>query len=221
VKEKWKIILPIALMGVLAVSMWPGMSIPIARFFHLPHGQNLSPAYAIAFCAGIYFPKRLRWWMPLTMFAILDMALNHHYGVDLVNRYLFLNLGAYALLIWLGTRYSVRNTWFKQVRGGILGAIIFYLVTNTASWLWDPAYAKTLLGWLQALTIGAPGFPPTIQFFFNSLLSGGLFTGLFAGAMKLAGAKEVDESEQEQPESEPEKADAPDAPIPAPEESKA
>src|SRR3954465_1558791 len=99
-------------MLALAVSMWPGMSLPLAQLFHLPHGQNLSPAYAIAFCAGIYFPKRLRWWLPLLTFGVLDVLLNLHYGVEPVNRYTFLELGAYAGLVWLGTRYAVKNSWF-------------------------------------------------------------------------------------------------------------
>ena len=143
---------------------------------------------------------------------------SRHYGVEWVNRYTFLELGAYAALVWLGTKYTAKNSWLKLVRGGILGAIIFYFVTNTASWLWDSYYAKTFVGWLQALTIGRPTLPPTITFFFNSLLSGGLFTGLFAGAMKLAGVGEAEEAEQEKAEEEEKE---PEGTVPAPEESKA
>ena len=70
----------------------------------------------------------------------------------------------------------------------------------------DPGYPKTLAGWLQALTTGLPGYPPTWTFFRNSFLSGGLFTGLFAGAMKLAET----EAEQEQSEEEEEEAPEPE-----------
>jgi hypothetical protein len=66
---------------------------------------------------------------------------------------------------------------------------------------------------VQALTVGTPGWPHTWEFFRNTLLSGGLFTGLFAGAMKLTGAEEPE------PESEPEP-EAGEAEA-APEESKA
>ncbi len=187
-------LLPIILMVVLAISMWPGMSEPLARLFHLSSGQNLSAAYAIAFCAGVYFPKKLRWSLTLGMFLVINVLTNLHYGVSPFDRYLFLKLGTFSLLIWLGTRYSSKNSWFRLVRGGILGAIIFYIVTNTASWLWDPEYSKTLGGWLQALPIGTPGFPPTILFFLNSLISGVLFTGLLAGAMKLTAPDQVKET---------------------------
>ncbi|MEP6664579.1 MAG: DUF6580 family putative transport protein, partial [Verrucomicrobiota bacterium] len=63
-----------------------------------------------------------------------------------------------------------------------------YLITNTASWLFNPfhnpEYTKTFSGWLTALTRGTSGHPETWQFFRNTLLSGGIFTGLFVGAMK-------------------------------------
>jgi hypothetical protein len=220
VKDKWKIILPFILMVVLAISMWPGVADPLARAFGLPNGQNFSAGYALAFCAGVYFPRRLRWTLTLGTFLIINILTNQfYYGVSPFNRYVWLKIFAFSLLIWLGTRYSAKNKWFKLLRGGLLGAIIFYIVTNTASWLWDPAYKKTLLGWLQALTIGTPGYPPTIQFLLNSLISGGLFTGLFAGAMKLTAADEATEEEPEEAP-EPEKAED-DGVVPAPEKSEA
>ena len=84
----------------------------------------------------------------------------------------------------------------------MLGAILFYLITNTAAWLFNPfgnpEYTKDLTGWLIALTKGTAGHPPTWEFFRNTLLSGGLFTGLFVGAMKLSEATQA-EAEEESP----------------------
>jgi hypothetical protein len=217
-KDKRNLALPIVLMVVLAISMWPDMSAPVARALGLGTGQNFSAAYALAFCAGVFFPKRLRWILPMAMFLVLNILTNLHYHVGPFEGFLFLvvKLAAFAILIWFGTRFSPKNNWFKLVGGGIIGAIIFYFVTNTASWLWDPAYPKTFAGWIQALTRGTPGYPPTISFFLNSLLSGGLFTGLFAGAMKLTAA---DESKAEEPAEE--EAEEPDPTLPAPEKSEA
>jgi hypothetical protein len=103
---------------------------------------------------------------------------------------------------------------WKLVSGGLLGAILFYLITNTASWLFNPfnnpEYTKTFAGWWIALTMGTKGYPPTWEFFRSTLLSGGLFTALFAGAMKLAEAMEPKEEKDEEPEPaiEPEKTEA-------------
>ena len=51
--------------------------------------------------------------------------------------------------------------------------------------LGDVAYLPNAAGWWQAMTVGLPGFPPTLVFFRNSLVSDLLFTGLFAGAMEI------------------------------------
>ena len=89
-----------------------------------------------------------------------------------------------------------KKPWWALVGGSLLGSAIFYLITNFASWLYL-AYAKTLAGLIQALTGGFPGYPPTWEFFRNTLMSGGLFAGLFVGAMKTSEAAEAKEEEKE------------------------
>jgi hypothetical protein len=80
--------------------------------------------------------------------------------------------------------------------------MLFYLVTNTASWLILP-YAKTWAGWIEALTTGLPGHAQTWEFFRNTLSSSGLFTGLFVGAMKLVEAEENEEAGEPEKDAEP------------------
>jgi hypothetical protein len=138
---------------------------------------------------------------------VTDICLNlFFYHEPVFSWYMLVKTLAFAGIVLLGRFFSPRMNFFKLLGGGLLGAILFYLITNTASWLNDAGYAKTLAGWLQALTTGLPGYPPTWEFFRNTLLSGGLFTGLFVGAMKLtaespaekvAGARTEEESEAE------------------------
>ena len=94
------------------------------------------------------------------------------------------------------------------VGGGLLGAVVFYLVTNTLSWLVNPfgnvEYTKTLEGWIRALTGGVSGWPQTWEFFRNTLTSAGLFTGLFAAAMGFAESPVEKGEEAAAPEAEPE-----------------
>ena len=177
---KGKLALPIALMVVFALSRIPGM---------MP--ENFSAAYALAFCAGVYFPGRLAWWLPLGTLFITDILLNVFcYDTAPLGFYMVPGYLIYAGLIWFGRRLTPKASFFTLVGGGLLGAMVFYLGSNTWAWLQSAAYAKTLLGWLQALTIGEPGYPPTWTFFRNTLMSGGLFTGLFVAAMKLSEAAE-------------------------------
>jgi hypothetical protein len=186
---------------------------------------NFSAAYALAFCAGVYFSKRMAWWFPLAVFVLTDVALNFYWqarGSDpwspsnLANQ--SFNYIAYAVLILLGRQFKPKSSFAALLGGGILGAILFYFITNTASWFFNPfhnpEYTKTFLGWWIALTKGTGGWPETWQFFRNTLLSGGLFTALFVGAAKLTAESPaektagVKEKEEEQPEAEPEKAEA-------------
>ena len=204
-KEKWNIWLPVLLMAVFALTRWPGLLPP-----------NFSAFYALAFCAGVYFPRRLAWWLPLATMLATDLALNcYYYFHEHIQAFSFMqlaNYAAYGLIIWLGTRFSHRSSWLKLLSGGLLGAVLFYVLTNTAAWFFNPfhnpEYLKTFAGWLTALTKGTSGWPQTIEFFRNTLLSGGLFTGLFAAAMKASeaaeSAREKEDAEEKQGEPEPE-----------------
>ena len=175
-------------MVVFAFTRWPGL---------MP--QNFSAAYALAFCAGIYFPRHLVWWLPLGTLLATDILLNlFYYHTAPVSVYMAVNYLVYALLIWWGRQHPAKASWLRLVFGGLVGALVFYFVTNTAAWLQNPEYPKTLAGWLQALSTGIPGLPPTWSFFRNTLLSGGLFTGLFVGAMKLSESSESSQEKEPQ-----------------------
>jgi hypothetical protein len=187
---KEKLALPLLLLVVFALTRWPGL---------MP--ENFSAVYAIALCAGIYLPGKWGWWMPFAVFLATDLLLNLYYaiflGINAFSPLILSNYFAYAAIIVLGKKLTARAPWGAMVGGGLLAAIIFYLVTNTVSWLHLPAYPKTLAGWIQALTVGTPGWPHTWEFFRNTLLSGGLFTALFTGAMKLSEREEAEEAEVE------------------------
>ena len=156
---------------------------------------------------------------PLATLLLTDAALNLlYYQVPPFAGYLLLNYLVYALLIGLGKRFGRKAPVFRLVLGGLAGAVVFYLVTNTLSWLQDAAYAKTVAGWIQALTAGRPDFHPTTwEMFRNTLLSGGLFTALFVAAGKLtaespaeknAGQRAPDKTGEAESEPEPEEAQA-------------
>src|SRR5437870_13042784 len=103
-------------MAVFALTRWPGL-LPL----------NFSAAYALAFCAGVYFPRRLAWWLPLGTLLVTDILLNlFYYHTSAVTIFMTVNYLAYAGLIWLGRRHSPQSSWLRLVCGGLLGAILFY-----------------------------------------------------------------------------------------------
>jgi hypothetical protein len=209
---KGKMLLPLAFMAVFALSRIPGMLPP-----------NFSAAYGLLFCAGVYFSGRMAWWLPLTTLLLTDVGLDVYYrglGWHVFDsatlRFQLINYFAYLCLIGLGRRFKPRASFLSLLSGGMLGAVLFYVITNTASWLFNPfgnpEYTRTLLGWLTALTKGTTGWPETWEFFRNTLLSGGLFTGLFVGAMKMLEAAESakEKEPEEEPAPEPEAGEKPD-----------
>jgi hypothetical protein len=209
VNSKWSKWLPYVFMLVAALSRWPGLFPP-----------NFSAFYALAFCAGAFFPPTIRWWLPLATLVLTDIALDLYYFLALhINAFQpmqLVNYGAFVVIVWLGSRFNPRGSFLGLLSGGILGAVLFYIITNTASWLFNPfgnpEYTKDLAGWLIALSKGTGGYPTTIEFFRNTLLSGGLFTGLFAGAMKLGEAAEAaqEEDNEEEPAEEPTSEEVPE-----------
>ena len=184
---------------------------------------NFSAVYALVFCAGAFFPHRLTWRAPFAVLLMSDLALNAYYqfgrGYAVFTPggllYLACNYGGYGALWWLGRRFRGTRNLLGLLGGGMLGAIVFHLVTNTAAWLLNPfrnpEYTKTLAGWLIALTSGTKGWPQTWEFFRNTLLSGGLFTALFGAAWTLTTAEspaEKGEPQGEEAEPKPEEAQA-------------
>tara|TARA_B100001245_G_scaffold230263_1_gene209556 strand:- start:110 stop:718 length:609 start_codon:yes stop_codon:yes gene_type:complete len=190
--------LPLVLMLVFAASRWPGM---------LP--QNFSAAHALLFCAAFWLPGWMGWVLPLATIIVTDILLNlFHYSMPVMVPELVVNWMILALFVVLAKWLARRRSYGRVFLGTLIGALLFYLVSNTVSWMVNPAYAKTIAGWVQALTVGLPGFPPTWLFGLKSLLGTGLFTGLFAGAMKwseaIDDAPEPETDDDEETEAPPE-----------------
>lgn len=180
---------------------------------------NISPVMAIAFCGAVYFRRRWMWLVPFLALGLSDLYIDHFYAKEygfswpLVG--VLARMACFAVALGIGAWVAKRKSWLSLLGGGLLGAIIFYLVTNTQSWASDSFYAKTLAGWWQALTIGHPEYPPTIYFFRNTLFGDLLFTGLFAGIMEwMAHAKgepsllDANDDEAEATDEEPEAVEA-------------
>lgn len=151
------------------------------------HGlHNFAPVAAVALCGAVFLSRRLAVVLPLAILFISDVILNFvHYHkplftLEIIPRYL-----ALLLIVMLGMRLRGRVRLPGLLAASFVGSIIFYVITNTGSWWSEPAYAKTFSGWIQALTVGLPGWPSTWWFYRHTLLSDMLFTLLFVGCMGL------------------------------------
>jgi hypothetical protein len=128
------------------------------------------------------------------MIALLisDVVLNIHYGFSLLSPFVLSHYLGFALVGCLGLLLRNRRSLKTLLPASIAGSLIFYVVTNLVSWLFDPGYLKNFAGLIQALTVGLPQYSstPTWMFFRNSVVSDLLFTGLFVLCMHLARSSE-------------------------------
>jgi hypothetical protein len=143
--------------------------------------SNFAPLAAIALCAAAYFPAKYKFTVPMIALLISDVVLNLSYGFSLLSPFVISHYIGFALVGGLGWLLRKRVAVRTLLPASIAASVIFYVVTNTVSWIFDPGYVKNFAGLIQALTVGLPQYSatPSWMFFRNSVLSDLLFTGLF------------------------------------------
>lgn len=171
--------------AILAVILlFAGVFFRVARADLAPEVlPNFSPLMAAALCGAVFIPGWLGLVVPVVALLVSDAALNTHYGEPVISPQLLWTLPCYLIAVgigWLLREQRDRRAGLWPILGGtLLSSVIFYVVTNTGSWLGFSAYPQNLAGWLQALTTGLPGYPPTWTFFRNSLIGDLLFAAFF------------------------------------------
>jgi hypothetical protein len=183
----WELIEPVS---SLRFSFMPALFLLLALVIYrvvattFGHGDlawlmNFAPVAAVALCGALFLPRTIAIALPLVALGISDLLLNlFHYHApfftwEIVPRYF-----AIALIIGLGFALRGRAGATSVFMASVAGSVLFYLITNTASWIGDPGYVKTFAGWLQAMTTGLPGYSPTWWFYRQTLLSDIAFTAL-------------------------------------------
>ena len=155
-----------------------------------PDLVNFSPLMALAFCGAVYFRNRWMWLIPFIALSASDVYLDHyhatHFGYTWDLGGVLVRTVCFVAALMLGWMVSQRKNWLNLLAGCLGGSLLFYFATNTASFLGDAFYAKTLAGWWQAMTIGHPEFPPTLFFLRNTLVGDLFFTGAYVFAMEWA-----------------------------------
>ena len=140
---------------------------------------NLSPMAALALCGGMFFPRHVGAGIIFGTFITSDILLNLHYQQPLLNPYSITLLLIFTA-IFLGG-YFLRNQ--KAIPGllgaTVVGTLLFYFATNTVAYFYNPAYPPGFSGWIQAVTSGVPGLPPTWVFGLRSLASNLVFALAF------------------------------------------
>lgn len=153
---------------------------------------NFSPLMAAALCGAVFIPGMAGLVIPVGALLISDALLNLHYGAPLVSSQVLWTLPCYLIAVGFGWILRERRAGLWTILGGTLAAsVIFYLVTNTGSWLMIPGYSLSVAGWVQAMTMGLPGYPPTWSFLRNSLTGDLLFAAFFVTMERALSTRKV------------------------------
>ena len=167
-----KRVLPTLILVVLLV----GYSLLSAKLQQALPG--FSPIPALFFCVAAC----LAWKWLGTIFAAWLIAYpltNWIYGYGW-NWQVLLTIAGFGLAVAVGASLRGSQRVPMLLAGSVGAAILFYVLSNTGSWLLLPDYPKNWTGFVQAQWTGAPHHAlDTWVFLRNGILAHVLFTGLF------------------------------------------
>ena len=137
----------------------------VSRF--IPHPPNFTSLLALSFYIPVLFGIKF---LPILLlsFIITDVFIGFH-GVVLFT-------WGTVILIGLMSKFFVSNI-IKRISGALLGACLFYFITNFGVWSLG-SYGYTFEGLILCYTLAIP-------FFTYSLISTFLFSGLIETISKL------------------------------------
>ena len=146
----------------------------------LPHPPNFSPVEAMALFGGAYFASRA-WAIAVPLLAMLlsDVVMATVAGgmyLDYMLHFSFLAVYAcIALSSALGFGLRGRVGGARVLGYSLIGAVLFFLVTNFAVWAGGSMYPMHLGGLAAAYVAGIPFFQWTVlgTLFYAAVLFGG------------------------------------------------
>ncbi len=121
------------------------LSLSLSRF--IPHPPNFTSLLALSFYVPAILGLR---YLPILLisFAITDFIIGYHSGT-------FFTWGS-VFMIGIMANYLSRNL-VTRLSGALLGAFIFYLVTNFGVWL-SGMYEYSIIGVMNCYTLALPFF---------------------------------------------------------------
>ena len=152
-------------MNYLKISLGIFLALAASRF--IPHPPNFTSLLALSFYVPALLGIR---YMPalLISFVLTDLVVGLHSVT-------FFTWGS-IIFIGFGAQFFTK-TILNRISGSLLGACVFFIVTNFGVWT-SGSYPYTFEGFLLCYTLAIP-------FFTYSLISTFIFSGIIEGACKL------------------------------------
>lgn len=137
---------------------------------------NFTPVAAIALFGGAMFANRaLALIVPVGIMLLSDALIGFHPHIPAV-------YASFLLIVGIGHLIRKNPTMLKAIGGGMVGSLLFFLITNAAVWYGASFYSQDLGGLLDSYAAGIP-------FFRGTFVGDLLFTTVLFGSYKLAELK--------------------------------
>ena len=121
----------------------------------IPHPPNFTAIGAISILGGLYFNKKyLAFFTPIMAMFLSDIILGH---TPIISVYI-----AFLTIIPLGIKIRENLTYSSIFKISIYASILFFVITNFTSWLYNPIYPQNLSGLIMSYTAGIPFFANTL-----------------------------------------------------------
>ncbi len=147
-------------MNYLRISLGIFLVLAASRF--IPHPPNFTSLIALSFYVPAFLGRKYILAL-ISSFFITDLLIGFHSTM--------LFTWGSVLIIGLFSNFFLKNI-FLRISGALLGAIIFFIVTNFGVWITSGMYTLNLNGLLSSYLLGLP-------FFGFSALSTLIFSALF------------------------------------------
>lgn len=148
-------------------------AILVAAFMRLvPHWPNFTPVAAIALFSGAHISKKsFAYLIPFAAMFISDIFLGFHSTMIAV-------YAAFGITVLLGSFMRNRVKVGNIALASVASSLIFFLITNFASWMSGMMpYTRDLSGLMQAYITGIPFFNNGLagDLMYNTILFGGFY----------------------------------------------
>ena len=121
----------------------------------IPHPPNFTAIGAISILGGLYFNKKyLAFLTPIMAMFLSDIILGY---TPIISVYI-----AFLTIIPLGIKIRENLTYSSIFKMSIYASILFFVITNFTSWLYNPIYPQNLSGLITSYTAGIPFFANTL-----------------------------------------------------------
>ena len=137
----------------------------------IPHWPNFTPIAALALFGGATLKKKhLAFIIPFAALFISDIFLGFH-------RWMIAVYVSFALVVMIGILLQNRIKIGSVLLATVSSSLLFFVITNFASWIGSPMYPQNMAGLMECYAAGIPFLNNGIMgdLFFSTVFFGGFY----------------------------------------------